>query len=107
MAPVVRPSVGWKRLLVYAVGTLALAVVLIVNVPIVASFVSAVAYRMSDFELSISVDKSDCFLIIWTRRNKDSYHIIEGNTLEALEKTNFDRSGWILISALKDSSSSK
>jgi hypothetical protein len=54
-------------------------------------FVSSVVYRMSEFNLSISVDKNDCFVILWTRNNRVRFDVIEELTEEELQKTHFNR----------------
>ena len=35
-----------------------------------AKFLEALFHRLREFELAISVDKADCFVILWTSKNK-------------------------------------
>ena len=55
-------------------------------------FLYAVVHRMKEFELGISVDKDDCFVILWTRRNSNEYEVIRNlSSVEELTGTHFNR----------------
>ena len=57
-----------------------------------AKFLEALFHRLREFELAISVDKADCFVILWTRKNKNEYDVIRNlSSVEELSNTHFNR----------------
>ena len=70
---------------------LSLLVVIPLAFNAISRFAAAVYYRMGEFDLSISVDKSDCYVVLWTRKNRISQQVIKNLTLDELERTNFNR----------------
>ena len=63
-----------------------------VTVKAVAKFLEALFHRLREFELAISVDKGDCFVILWTRKNKNEYDVIRNlSSVEELSNTHFNR----------------
>ena len=56
-----------------------------------AKFLEALFHRLREFELAISVDKADCFVILWTRKNKNEYDVIRNlSSVEELSNTHFN-----------------
>ena len=67
-------------------------ILLPVTVRALAKFLEALFIRLKEFELAISVDKDDCFVILWTRKNQNEYEVVRNlSSVEELSKTHFNR----------------
>ena len=67
-------------------------ILLPVTVRALTKFLEALFIRLKEFELTISVDKDDCFIILWTRENQNESDVIKNiYSVEELHKTHFNR----------------
>lgn len=47
--------------------------------------------KFHEFEPYISRNVNDCFVILWTRRNPSQFQLIQTNTVQDIDATNFNR----------------
>lgn len=81
----------WRNNLAAAATTAAVLLLVLLNTDRLATFYDVLKYRIGEFEMSISVSKEDCYLILWTRSNRNVFQTIKNLTAEALLQTNFNR----------------